>query len=290
MVSVSSMGDKRSSYLEPEAAQSSFVRGLMTASPTVLLGDQLHSSRPNSSASSVPTESIPTTPERTLPPKVASSPALSVNSSHAPSKSAPGSPAPQTATSDGSFTFDEEDDLGSLSNDKISSTAPRTRRIRSASLDVPMLRVTTTELSAPRSPRTLETSNSSNLLSVNYPTRVPDAYFGKAKRVERTNSFPLRRQQTITEGLGDVLSPHEEQDKENTADTTSAYETDDISYEETVSELSTLDGPDETFPNDDLKAQQTTAVQGKLLPLFLCVNQKTGSCSRCFAADDSVTK
>ena len=265
MVSVSSMGDKRSSYLEPEAAQSSFVRGLMTASPTVLLRNQLHPSQPSSPASSIATESRVVSPEGTLPPKVDSSPALSVNSSHVASKSVPGSPAPQTGTSDASFTFDEEDDLGSLLNDKISSTDSKTRRVRSASLDVPMLRVTTTELSTPRSPRTLQTSNSSNLLSVNYPTRVPDAYFGKAKRVERTNSFPLRRQQTITEGLGDVLAPHEEQDKENTADTTSAYETDDISYEETVSELSTLDGPDEPFPNDDLQAQQTTTVQGKLL-------------------------
>ena len=54
-----------------------------------------------------------------------------------------------------------------------------------------------------------------------------------------------------------------ELDRENTTDTTSAYDTDALSYEETVSDLSTLEGPaEQANKTDDSKANETGS-QGK---------------------------
>ena len=256
------MGDKRSHYLGPEARQSSFIRNLMTGSPTVLLGEQLQPSRPSSPASSVKTESIPGSPIHSLPSKVASSPLLSVNSSLVPHKSVPGSPT-ATGASKGSFHIDDDDDIGSLLADQTNVRATYSKRGRSASINVPMLRVTTTDLSTPQSPRILKTSDSAHLLTVDYPTKVPDTYFGKAKRVERTNSFPLRRQQAVTLSFGEGLEPTKELDRENTTDTTSAYDTDTFSYEETVSNASSLHGRVEQGNKADDSKSNEIEVQGK---------------------------
>ncbi len=148
-----------------------------------------------------------------------------------------------------SFNFDED---GSSADEIISNSSSPRRRGRSASLGVPMLRVTRSDLGNDQEHKPLRTTESRNLLNVESPVKVPDTYFERTNVViARAESFPVRghKIEDVRKGLekhrrdmkvGETYSISEAADleHEDPAGTTDLAQPSSASHHETTGSVS----------------------------------------------------